>query len=77
MTIQAFPDMVMMSFGNYEFGVAEVAKEAANTKKINEGRIKCCEIMNAMLANIVETYPSLQQQIKASKEYLKHYTQNG
>lgn len=57
------PDMVI-SFGNYEFGMAEVAKEAANTKEINEGRIKCCEIMNAMLANIVETYPSLQHEMK-------------
>lgn len=53
-----------MSFGNYEFGMAEVAKEDANTKEINKGMIRCCEIMNATLGNIVETYPSLQHEMQ-------------
>lgn len=57
------PDMVI-SFGDHEFGMAEVAKVSNNTKEINEGSIKSSQIMNAMFENIVETYPALRHEMK-------------
>lgn len=56
------PDMLMF-YQNLEFGMAEVAKEEANTKELNEGGIKCRDIINAIFINLINLHPSLQHEM--------------
>lgn len=57
------PDMLIF-YDKWELGMAEVAKEEANTKEVVEGGKKSLDIMNSMFLNVVDLHPLLQCEMK-------------